>query len=194
MRTVARVLLGLRVEGVDRVPLEGSVLIASNHKSYLDPLLVGACIPREIRYFAKKELFHVPLVASWVREYGAIPVDRGGFDRRGIAVALDLLERGQGLLVFPEGTRIRRPGLAEPREGIGLLALRTGAPVVPVHVAFSWEPRRTFLRRIPIRIRYGVPLRFARLKPGAEARARYPEVARAVMEAIRALGEAAPAQ
>ena len=107
-----------------------------------------------------------------IRGYGAIPIDRGGFDRQGIELALQVLERGDALLVFPEGTRIRRPGFAEPKVGIGLLALRSGAPVVPVHIASTWEPRRRPWLRIPVRIRFGAPLRFERTAPGPAARAR----------------------
>ena len=189
LRGMAHLLFGYAVEGVEHVPREGAFLLAANHKSYLDPLLVGACLPREMRYFAKKELFRVPLLGPLVRIYGSIPVDRDAFDRKGLSLALEILARGQGLLVFPEGTRIRRPGLAEPREGIGLLALRTGAPVVPVHVRSTWEPRRRLWRRIPIRLRFGPALTFPRMDPGPAARARYREVAVTVMEAIRALAD-----
>ena len=186
---LAHVFFGYRCEGQENVPADGPCLFAANHKSYLDPPLLGAGAPREIHYFAKKELFRLPLFGPMIRGYGAIPIDRDGFDRQGIEQALQVLERGEALLVFPEGTRIRRAGFAEPKVGIGLLALRSGAPVVPVYLASTWEPRRRWLRRIPVCVRFGAPLRFARMAPGPAARARYHEVALSVMAAIAALSE-----
>lgn len=189
LRGMAHLLAGYDVRGQDRIPKEGAFLLAANHKSYLDPPMVGAALPREVCYFAKKQLFGIPIFSRVIRMYGAIPVDREGFDRKGVSQALEILERGEGLLVFPEGTRIRRSGLAEPKEGISLLALRSGAPVVPALILSTWEPRRSIFRRIPIRVRFGSPLHFGKVAPGPGARARYPEVARRVMEAIRALAE-----
>jgi 1-acyl-sn-glycerol-3-phosphate acyltransferase len=117
-----------------------------------------------------------------------VPIDREGADRRALTDALALLARGEGLLVFPEGTRIRRPGLAEPKAGIGLLAVRSVVPVVPAYITSNWEPRRRWYRRIPVRIRFGAPLRFTAAGTGASARERYDEAAEAIMRAIAALG------
>lgn len=150
---------------------------------------MGAGARREFRFFAKKELFSVPLLSGLIRHFGAIPIDRSGADRRGVARALELVRSGEALLIFPEGTRIRREGFAEPREGIGLLALSANCPVVPVHVASTYEPRRSFFRRIPIVVRYGEPLRFASEGSPTERRAQYGDVARRVMDAIARLGE-----
>jgi 1-acyl-sn-glycerol-3-phosphate acyltransferase len=169
------------------------LLLAANHKSYLDPPLVGAGIAREIRYFAKKELFRVPLLGPAIRGYGAIPVDRSGFDRRGLECALDILAHGQGLLVFPEGTRIRGAGLARPKEGIGLLALKSGAAILPAYVESSWEPRRSLFRRIPVRVHFGRLFRPAGPAPGQLPRDRYREIAEEVMAEIQRLGEQAGA-
>jgi len=158
---LAHLLYGYRAEGLEHVPRTGAFLLAANHKSYVDPPLIGACLPREIRYFAKKELFSVPVLGPMIRHFGAVPVDRAAFDRRAIETALHALRNGHGLLVFPEGTRIRRPGLAAPREGIGMLAARTGLPVIPARISGSWEPRRRLWRRIPIVVRFGPPLALA---------------------------------
>lgn len=186
IRFTARLVWGLRVEGIENIPADGSFILASNHKSYLDPPLLGAPLPRELRYFAKKQLFSIPILGRTIRGYGAIPIDREGFDRRGIAQALDVLAAGEGLVVFPEGTRIRRPGLGRPREGVGLLTLKSGAPVVPAHLSGTWEPRRRWYRRVPIEVRYGRPIRFPAVS-GKDARAQYAAVAAAVLEAIAAL-------
>ncbi|MEZ4653116.1 MAG: lysophospholipid acyltransferase family protein [Candidatus Eisenbacteria bacterium] len=162
-------------------------LLAANHKSYLDPLAVGCPLRRELRYFAKKELFRIPIFGTMVRIAGAIPVDRRGFDRAAIHEALGILRGGQGMLVFPEGTRIRRPALAVPKDGVAMLAIQADVPVIPVWVGHTWEPRRTLFRRIPVEVRYGAALRFPAGGTAAEKRARYPEVSRAIMEAIAGL-------
>lgn len=187
LRCSARLFFGCEIEGIQNVPAHGPLLVAANHKSYLDPVLVGALLPREIRYFAKKELFSVPFFGSLIRWYGAIAVDRSGFDRKAVESALETLRRGEGLLVFPEGTRIRRTGRAEPKIGVGMLAVRSGAPVVPVLLQSTWEPRRNLVRRIPARIRFGAPLSFPAAEPGPEGRRRYGEAAAAIMAAIDAL-------
>ncbi len=141
-RSIARVLWGLRIEGAENVPRHGAVIIASNHKSYFDPLLVGGACRREIHYMAKKELFATRLGRWWMRSSNAIPVARSGFDKNAIESALAALRGGAALLVFPEGTRIRRKGLGPAREGIALLAARGNVPIVPVHLKGTWSEER----------------------------------------------------
>jgi 1-acyl-sn-glycerol-3-phosphate acyltransferase len=175
---------GFRVQGLENVPQEGACLLAANHKSYLDPLAVGCPLRREIRYFAKRELFRVPVLGPMIRSVGGIPIDRHAFDRQAIHRALETLRDGQGLLLFPEGTRIRRSSLGPPKEGVAMLALQADVPVIPVWVGHTWEPRRGLFHRIPVEVRYGAPIRFPSPASGAERRARYREVASAVMEAI----------
>jgi 1-acyl-sn-glycerol-3-phosphate acyltransferase len=187
VRVFAHLVLGYAVRGTEQIPRAGPFLLAANHKSYFDPPFAGGSLKRELRYFAKRQLFEIPIFAGLIRAFGAIPVDRDAADRRAVSAALAILEAGEGLLVFPEGTRIRRPGLAEPKAGIGLLAVRSGAPVIPVYIASSWEPRRRWWRRIPVRLRYGPPLRFERGPSGPAARESYAEAAQAIMTAIAAL-------
>lgn len=185
IRLIVGTTCGLKYEGAGDVPQEGPLLLAANHKSYLDPPVVGAGLPREIRYFAKKQLFGLPLFGRLISHFGAIPVDRDNFDRRGLVRALELLRGGDALLVFPEGTRIRRSGFAEPKEGIGMLARKAGVPVVPVYIEASWDPRRSLTRRIPIRVRFGRPMVFS--ETDGSGREAYGEITRRVMAAIREL-------
>jgi cytidylate kinase len=187
-RTGARLLWGLRGEGIENVPRSGGVILASNHKSYLDPPLIGSILPREIHYLGKKELFRMPLLGAWVRTHNVIPIDREGFDRSGLETALGVVRGGGALLLFPEGTRIRRPGMGPPREGVGFLVARSGVPVVPVHVRGTWGPERRWFRSGGITIRYGVPVVFPPVPPGRAGRLQFPEIAREIVEAISALG------
>jgi 1-acyl-sn-glycerol-3-phosphate acyltransferase len=175
---------GYRVEGIENVPLEGPCLLAANHKSYLDPLAAGAPLRREIHYFAKRELFSVPILGPMIRAVGGIPVDRHSFDRQAIHRALEVLRAGHGMLLFPEGTRIRRPSLASPKEGVAMLALQADVPVIPVWIGHTWEPRRSLFRRIPVLVRYGTPIHFSAPSSGRERRALYSAVSLEVMEAI----------
>lgn len=189
IRSTARLLWGFRAEGTEHVPASGGVILASNHKSYLDPLLVGSVLPREVFYLAKKELFRIPLVAGWIRWHNAVPIDREGFDRAALSRALALLAAGRALLLFPEGTRIRRPGLGAPREGIALLAARAHVPVVPVHLRGSWHGERGGWLKRGIRVRFGEPIRLPAVPEGREGRSRFPEIAGRIMEGIRSLAD-----
>jgi len=186
-RTGQRILFGFEVEGRENVPLEGACILAANHKSYLDPPAVGCCLEREIRYFAKKELFDIPVISTIIRDCGAFPVNRGSFDKTTFRNSIKLLRAGQALLLFPEGTRIRRKEFGKPKEGVSMLALQANVPVIPVWVGHTWEPRRGLFRRIPIRVRFGNALNFTALSPDQDRRERYREVAEAIMSAIAQL-------
>jgi 1-acyl-sn-glycerol-3-phosphate acyltransferase len=149
----------LKVSGLEHVPASGAVIIASNHISFIDPPLVGwAALPvRSLRYLAKMELFRIPLLGWFMRNVGCIPLDRGRADIGAVRTALDVLGRGRGLLVFPEGTRSKdgRPG--RPRGGVGFLAGKSGAPVIPARVVNTDR----LLRLAPLEVRFGEPLRFS---------------------------------
>ena len=188
IRASARLLLGYHVSGAENIPREGGFLLASSHKSYLDPLVVGAGLPRELRYFSKRELFANPLFGWLIRSYGAVPVERAGADRRALTLALKILEQGEGLIVFPEGTRIRRPGVGEAKPGIGMMAIRSGVPVIPCWAGSTWDPRRSLLRRVPVHVRFGPPLFFAAPTGPAETRRAYEDAALEIMAAIARLG------
>jgi 1-acyl-sn-glycerol-3-phosphate acyltransferase len=146
-----RLQFGLRVEGREHEPAAGPVLVVANHVSTLDPPIVGVALRRQARYMAKQELMDTPVLGWFLRSVGVFPVRRGEADRRSIRVALDALERGGLLVMFPEGTRSPDGRLQAPEPGAALLALRTGAPVLPVAVAGTQHampkgakwPRRT---------------------------------------------------
>jgi len=141
-----------QVSGAGAVPLQGAAILAVTHKSNLDPTFAGMAVPRPIRYMAKKELFDVPVLASFLRGMGTFPVDRGAGDRHALELALKVLEDGELLLMFPEGTRFRDDEVHEFLSGIGMIAVRSGAPVLPV--AVKGTLRRSGLRRlVPLRVR-----------------------------------------
>src|SRR5437588_1310086 len=147
--------------GREYIPRTGPVIVAANHRSFLDPFVIGTMARRPMYYVAKRELFRHRWQAWVLSALGAFPVDRGASDEQTIATARAILDRGGIVLIFPEGTRIRPGGLGRPHRGVGRLALQTGAPVVPVSVIGTEDVRRGWrIRPRKVRIRAGRPLRF----------------------------------
>ncbi len=147
--------------GREHLPRSGPLLLASNHRSFLDPFVIGTLVRRPVYYMAKRELFEKRWQAWVLNALGAFPVDRGAGDRDAMDTARAILARGDCVVVFPEGTRVRPGPLGDPRRGIGRLALETGAPVAPVAVIGSDAVRRGWrIRPRKVRLRVGRPLRF----------------------------------
>jgi 1-acyl-sn-glycerol-3-phosphate acyltransferase len=156
-------LVYLRMQRVGRehLPKTGPLLLASNHRSFLDPFVIGTLVRRPVYYMAKRELFEKRWQAWILNALGAFPVDRGAGDGDAMATARAILERGDCVVVFPEGTRMRRRPLGDPRRGVGRLALETGAPVAPIAVIGTDEVRRGWrIRPRKVRLRVGRPLHY----------------------------------
>ena len=151
--------------GREHVPKRGAVIIASNHRSFLDPFVIGCCVPRPMYFMAKEQLFRHPVIGWFLGAMGAFPVRRGASDAESVRTARVLLERGSVLTIFPEGTRVRSGSLARPRRGVGRLVLETGARVVPVAVIGSEHSRKGLRPRpVRVRIRCGPALTFPRVE------------------------------
>ncbi len=156
---LARILCRLTVEGRENVPAHGPLILVANHLSLVDPPLLGAVFPRPIRFMAKEELFHTPIMQWIVAGYLAFPIRRGEPDRQALQTTLNLLKAAQVVGVFPEGTRSRSDTLAQGQPGVALIALRSRAPIIPVAITgteqiFRW-PRRYL--RPPVTVRIGRP-------------------------------------
>jgi 1-acyl-sn-glycerol-3-phosphate acyltransferase len=147
--------------GREHIPASGPVILAANHRSFLDPFVIATMSRRPLYYVAKKELFSHPMMAWLLTALGAFPIDRGNGDQDAMATAREILARGEAVLIFPEGTRIRPGTLGDPRRGVGRLALESGAPVVPVAVIGTEAVRNGWrFRPHKVRIRAGAPLTF----------------------------------
>jgi 1-acyl-sn-glycerol-3-phosphate acyltransferase len=151
--------------GMDHVPRKGGVLLAPNHRSFLDPFVLAICVRRPIYFVAKQELFSKRFQAWLLNSLGAFPIKRGESDEESMETARILLARGEYVMIFPEGTRIRKGSLGKPKRGVGRLALQTGVPVVPVAVTGSENARRGWkIRPAKVKIRLGRPLTFPRVE------------------------------
>jgi 1-acyl-sn-glycerol-3-phosphate acyltransferase len=178
---------------IDRIPREGPVIIASNHASNFDPVVIGSWVMptlgRRIQWLGKKELFEWPLLGWAAANGGVHPVDRGAADVEAYRLAKRILDEGQILFVFPEGTRSLDGVLQPPQDGVAVLAVRTGAPIVPVGIGGSqrvWPKGQT----LPhpgghVTVRVGEPFQpMEILPPGTDRRAAKPLVSRMIMDRI----------
>lgn len=168
--------------GLENIPSDGRAIVAANHVSYFDPFAIGACVGREIHFMARHDLF-VSAVGRLLRAVNAFPVKRGEPDLGALRYALRILSEGNALLLFPEGTRSSDAEIHAARSGVGFLARRSGAPVVPVYVSGLSEvlPRdQRTVRRHQLRVLFGKPRQY-----GSEGDAK--EIANDVVEALREL-------
>jgi 1-acyl-sn-glycerol-3-phosphate acyltransferase len=150
--------------GREHVP-DGPVILASNHRSFLDPFVIATIARRPLYYVAKEELFFNRLTGWLLNNLGAFPVRRGESDEEMIDTAKAILARGDAVLIFAEGTRIRPGALGRPRRGVGRLALETGAPVVPVAIIGTEAIRKGWrIRPHKVRVRVGAPLTFPKVQ------------------------------
>jgi 1-acyl-sn-glycerol-3-phosphate acyltransferase len=121
-----------RVSGAEHLPRSGPAMVAMTHKCFWDPVIAGMIFDRPLRYMAKKELFVNQYAARFISSLGAFPLDRGAGDRAALQTALTILERGEVLLMFPEGHRQTDDAVHDFLPGVGMIALRSGAPVIPL--------------------------------------------------------------
>ncbi|MEU9919827.1 lysophospholipid acyltransferase family protein [Streptomyces griseoluteus] len=187
---VLRLVFRPRIEGLDHVPESGAAIIAGNHLSFSDHFLMPAILRRRITFLAKAEYFTGPglkgrLTAFFFRSAGQIPVDRSGKEAGQAAVreGLKVLDRGELLGIYPEGTRSHDGRLYKGKVGVAVMALKAGAPVVPCAMIGTFEaqpPGRKIPRLRPITIRFGEPLEFSRYEGMKDEKA----VLRAVTDEI----------
>ncbi len=182
----------VRREGLCTIPLEGPVILAANHNSTLDPFILGAGSPNRVPgYMIAVEYAKIPLFSRLVESIECVPVTRSGVDTASVKAALRHLAAGKLLGIFPQG-RVQNP--LDPivvREGVGMLALRSGATVIPAYISgvkYSDGVLGPFFRRHRAVVRYGPPIDMSRFKGREKDREAYKEAAEYIMEKILALG------
>jgi 1-acyl-sn-glycerol-3-phosphate acyltransferase len=185
-----------RVFGAENVPLQGGVILASNHASFLDPPLVGSGLKRDINYLARESLFRYPGIGALLRSWNSVPVDREGGGAKGLKKILDRLLAGGAIILFPEGTRTKDGKLQPARSGIGLTVIKSDAVVIPARTFGTFECyNRKIKFHLPkqLAVKYGEPMRFEKLRAEAKNCSKprlkeiYQEVADEIMAAIAKL-------
>ena len=185
-----------RVLHPERVPANGAVILASNHASFLDPPLVGSGLRRECTFLARDTLFRFGPSRWLLTKWQAVPIDRDGGSASGMKRILEALNRGRAVILFPEGTRTRDGHLQKVRSGVGLIAAKTDAPVVPVRVWGTFEAygrHVKFPKPKRVTVKYGEPLHFRELRAEAKNCSKerlkeiYQQIANEIMAAITAL-------
>jgi 1-acyl-sn-glycerol-3-phosphate acyltransferase len=189
-RPLFRILFSVEYHGLENVPQGGPVILAGNHPSYLDPILIVLPIKRAVRFMAWDALFRVPLLGPIIKAMGAFPVDTGrGKGEAAYREALRVLMDGEALGIFPEGKRSERGPMDELRTGTARLAIETGAPIIPITIggAFrAWPKHRLLPKPAKIVVRYHRPIRPGELNQAARTddRALQQELTRAVAASI----------
>lgn len=153
-----------RIVGIENIPAAEGAIVAANHISNWDPPLIGTAVNRPMHFMAKEELFRNAILRKIISKLGAFPVKRGASDRNAIRTAMKLLEEGNLVGLFPEGTRSKNGMLGEAEQGLAMIAVKTGAAVIPTAVlgtnkVFSsgcWLPR--------FEVRFGKPIPVGRKK------------------------------
>ena len=192
LRWISKVFLSLQVIGRENVPKSGPVIFASNHVSYLDPILVAVSLTRRLNFLAKEEIFKSLLVSWLMKKLQAFPVSRERVGSSTLRNALQLLIKGKGLLLFPEGTRGDGKSFLKAKNGIGIIAGRSGAVIIPTYLRGPEKvlPRRSrWVHLHPVTVFFGLPLipNSSSFASETTKKKGYGEVADQVMEQIENL-------
>jgi 1-acyl-sn-glycerol-3-phosphate acyltransferase len=184
------------IVGVENLPRSGGYIVAANHASLLDPPIVGLYVPRQVRFFARQTLWKPGLAAWWLNSVGCIPVDRdGGGDIGALKSVLAALREESVVILFPEGTRSPDGRLRNPKPGVGFIACRSQAPVVPARIFGSSDALGKNGRLqpgTPVAVTYGRALLPADYDEPAAGRERSQRAAERIMAAIAALHRREP--
>jgi 1-acyl-sn-glycerol-3-phosphate acyltransferase len=179
------------VIGTENFPADGPFLIASNHASHLDPPVVGCLVGRQMRFFGRKSLWNNRLLGWWLDQVESIPVERDSGDVGAIKRVLQALKDNRVVVLFPEGTRSPDGLLHKPKPGVGLMACKSGVPVVPCRIygAFEAFSKGSALPRLgtPISVVFGPPIPARDYDDPAAGKARYELAAQRIMDRIAAL-------
>ncbi len=148
---IYKLFYNFKIEGWENVPEKEGVIIASNHRSYADPVILTMPMKRPVTYMAKEELFHNKIFGAFIRFLGAFPVKRGAGDMQVIDDCVDILESGRNVVIFPEGTRSKENKVGRGKTGVALIAAKSGADVLPMGIVFE-DPKLHFRSKVTLKI------------------------------------------
>ncbi len=178
-----RIIFPMQVRGKENIPKEGPFILASNHRSYLDPMVLPVSCPRKMGFVAKEQLFQKFFLGFILKHLGAFPIRRNTSDIRAIKEIFKRLKAGCPILIFPEGTRAAKAKKQEVQSGVGMLAVRSRLPVIPVFVQGTDKvlaPGSKRLKRHLVTVTYGEPLFFQKKED-------YSQIAQQIMKKIYSL-------
>jgi len=182
-----KIFFRLAARGKANIPKDGAFILASNHVSNLDPLMLGAACSRKLGYMSKEELFKNPLLAFWLRNVNAFPVKRQVHDVGAIREALKKLKGGEPLLMFPEGGRSLDGEFSDAQPGVGMLAMHTSVPILPAFIKGS----KKAMAKGEHKIRFNKIVVIFGKKFYLDKNQTYEEAANYIKNEIIALGESA---
>lgn len=190
LRLAVKVVLDLRMSGVEHIPASGPVILISNHISFLDPVIVVGLLPRPVIAMSKIENFQDRLLGPLVRAFDAFPVRRGAADHHALHTSLEVLKAGLPLWIAPEGTRSETGQLQRGLEGVAFIATRSGAPIVPMAFIGTPDFKRNIRRfkRTSVRVIIGPPFYLGQTQP----RPRREALAEMTDEAMRRIAALLP--
>ncbi|MCX6970542.1 MAG: lysophospholipid acyltransferase family protein [Verrucomicrobia bacterium] len=189
-KLLARVFFCMRIVHPERMVESGPLILAVNHSSFFDPPLAGICSRRGVYYLARKTLLKWPFFGPLFPAMNVIPVERDGNDMSALREVIKKIKEGNGVVLFPEGTRSKDGNIQPARAGIGLVIAKTGAPVLPMRIfgAYDAFPKNAKGLHFPqITVVIGEPIHFSRKDMASATRETYQMLSDRVMEAITAL-------
>ncbi|PTX95931.1 1-acyl-sn-glycerol-3-phosphate acyltransferase [Spartobacteria bacterium LR76] len=189
-KILAKTLFRMRVVHPERMIEEGPLILAVNHSSYFDPPLAGICSKRAVYYLARKSLLKWPVLGPLFPDMNVIPVERDGNDMSALREVIKKVKEGNGIVLFPEGTRSKDGGLQKAKAGIGLVIAKTQAPVLPMRIFGAYEafPKGTKRMRFTrITVVIGEPIHFTKEELSDNSRETYQRLSDRVMAGISRL-------
>ncbi|MFH1612158.1 MAG: lysophospholipid acyltransferase family protein [bacterium] len=184
---LSKILFKLKIEGKENIPKTGSIIIAANHTSFADPVLIGSSIPRKVRYIAKKDLFKNFLFGKILLSLGVFPVSREGICKETFTTCFEILKKKSALLIFPEGTRSHDGEIHEGMLGIGMIAYMSETDIVPCYIKGSHKLLPTNSKKItftPIKVIFGQKISIADFLKYSKNKETYQIITKKTMQAI----------
>ncbi len=157
-RVISKLIFRIRISGRKHFPRSGGFVLATNHRSNFDPLLAGSWAPRQVYFLAKQELFRNKFFGWVITCTNALPVRRGTIDRHALELTDQVIRNGFGMTIFPEGTRSKTEEFLEAKPGVGMIAIRSGCPIVPGYIHGSNKLKDCFWGKERMSITYGEPI------------------------------------
>lgn len=192
---ICKIVFRLEVRGIDNIPLKGGVLLLSNHVSNMDPIFIPTIVWRRIfNFMAKEELFRNRFVAAYFRKIKMFPIKRGKGDLKAIKHAIDLLKHGELMLMFPEGTRSLTGELLPAQPGTSMIALKSGATIVPTFIDGSEKvmPKGAkFIKPKKVIVYFGEPFTLEKFESDHDDKEKYIKIGEEIMRKISLLKDLA---